>query len=135
MQELGIPGRLEKYMTFSMNNELSSSLYRLVKNLSKGDFKYFNQEFGNTITSTWVILKGLKKNCLAKKTFIIPLPIKKTSGKECKHVSNVWNNFKMKKMKDYHNLYLKCDVLLLADVFEKFKDNSLKNYRLCPSHY
>ena len=51
MQELGIPGRLEKYMTFSMNNELSSSLYSLVKNLSKGDFKYFNQEFGNTITS------------------------------------------------------------------------------------
>ena len=38
-------------------------------------------------------------------------------------------------MKDYHDLYLKCDVLLLADVFEKFKNNSLKNYGLCPSHY
>ena len=38
-------------------------------------------------------------------------------------------------MKDYHNLYLKCDVLLLADVFEKFRNNSLKNYGLCPSHY
>ena len=41
----------------------------------------------------------------------------------------------MKTMKDYHNLYLKCDVLLLADVFEKFRNNSLKNYGLCPSHY
>ena len=30
-------------------------------------------------------------------------------------------------MKDYHDLYLKCDVLLLADV--------LKNYELCPSYY
>ena len=38
-------------------------------------------------------------------------------------------------MKDYHDLYLRCDVLLLADVFEKFRDNSLKNYGLCPSHY
>ena len=38
-------------------------------------------------------------------------------------------------MKDYHDLYLKCDVLLLADVFEKFRNNSLKNYGLCPSHY
>ena len=33
-------------------------------------------------------------------------------------------------MKDYPNLHLKCDVLLLADVFEKFRNNSLKNYRL-----
>ena len=41
----------------------------------------------------------------------------------------------METMKDYHNLYLKCDVLLLADVFEKFSDNSIKNYGLFPSHY
>ena len=41
----------------------------------------------------------------------------------------------MKKMKDYHNLYLKCDVLLLVNFFEKFRNNSLKNYELCPSHY
>ena len=40
----------------------------------------------------------------------------------------------MKTIKDYHDLYLKCDVLLLADVFEKFRNNSLKNYVLCPSH-
>ena len=38
-------------------------------------------------------------------------------------------------MKDYHDLYLKCDVLLLADVFEKIRNNSLKNYGLYPSHY
>ena len=38
-------------------------------------------------------------------------------------------------MKDYHDLYLICDVLLLPDVFEKFISNTLKNYGLCPSHY
>ena len=37
-------------------------------------------------------------------------------------------------MKDYHDLYLKCDVLLLADVFEKFRNNSLKDCVLSPSH-
>ena len=41
----------------------------------------------------------------------------------------------MKMMKDYHDFYLKCDVLLLADVFEKFRNNNLRNYGLCPSHY
>ena len=38
-------------------------------------------------------------------------------------------------MKDYHDLYFKCDILLLADVLEKFKNNILKNYGLYPSHY
>ena len=37
-------------------------------------------------------------------------------------------------MKDYYVLYSKCDVLLLADMFEKFRNNSLY-YGLCPSHY
>ena len=41
----------------------------------------------------------------------------------------------MKTMKDYHDLYLNCDVLLLADAFEKLRINGLKNYGLCPSHY
>ena len=41
----------------------------------------------------------------------------------------------MKTMSDYHDLHLKCHVLLLADVFEKFRNNSFKNYGLCPSHY
>ena len=41
----------------------------------------------------------------------------------------------MKTMKDYHDLYLKCDVLLLFDVFEKSRNNSLKNYDLYPSHH
>ena len=35
----------------------------------------------------------------------------------------------------HHDLYLKCDVLLLADVFKKFRNRCLENYSLCPSHY
>ena len=38
-------------------------------------------------------------------------------------------------MNDYHDLYLKFDASLLAYVFEKFKNKSIKNYRLCLSHY
>ena len=41
----------------------------------------------------------------------------------------------MKTMKDYHDLCLKFDVLLSSDVFEKFINNSLNIYGLCPSYY
>ena len=46
-----------------------------------------------------------------------------------------WDKFEIKTMKDYQDLYLICDVLSLADVFEKFRNNILKNYGLCLSHY
>ena len=51
------------------------------------------------------------------------------------HVLKVWDRFEMEMMKDYPNLHLKCDVLFLADVFEKIRKSSLKSYGLCPSHY
>ena len=38
-------------------------------------------------------------------------------------------------MKDYHELYLKCDVLLFADVFEKFRHDGLKKYGWCSNYY
>ena len=68
----------------------------------------------------WVILKSLKKNCLAKKSFYSSLTGKNVSDKGYEHALKVWDKSKMKTMKDYHDLHLKCDVLLLADVFEKF---------------
>ena len=45
-----------------------------------------------------------------------------------------WDKFEMKNMGDYHDHYLKKDVLLLADVYRKF-DTCLKCYGLDPCHY
>ena len=47
----------------------------------------------------------------------------------------IWDKFEMKNMGDYHDHYLKKDVLLSADVFEKFIDTCLKFYGLDPCHY
>ena len=47
----------------------------------------------------------------------------------------VWDKFEMETIKYYHDFYLKCDAPLLADVFEKFRNSSLKNYGLYPSYY
>ena len=51
------------------------------------------------------------------------------------HLKNVLNTFNFKTFKDFHNHYLKKDVLLLADVFEKFISTSLKYHNLDPCHY
>ena len=47
----------------------------------------------------------------------------------------IWDKFKMKNMGDYHDHYLKKDVLLLTDVFEKFISTCLKYYEFDPCHY
>ena len=67
--------------------------------------------------------------------------------KEYEHVLKLWNKFEMKNKNDVglsrfgfktfiydisNKIY---DILLLADVLEKFRNKSLKNYGLCPSHY
>ena len=57
------------------------------------------------------------------------------SGKGNFKAVNVWNIFKMNTMSDYCNFYLKADVLLFADVFEKFINTCLDYYGLDPCHY
>ena len=57
------------------------------------------------------------------------------SERECLKADNIWKMFKMNTMGDYHDLYLKTDVLLLADVFEKFINMCLDYYGLDPCHY
>ena len=51
------------------------------------------------------------------------------------HAMNVWKTFNCKTLRDYWFLYLRSDVLLLADVFENFRSLSLKEYKLDPCHY
>ena len=41
----------------------------------------------------------------------------------------------METMKDYHDLYLKCELLFLTDVLEKFRNSCLKNHGLCLTRY
>ena len=160
MQEVGkfnvqvnvILNGLGKYMSFTINDQLSFidsfqflSLNNLVKNLNKNDFEYLSQEFNNVLDL--VTKKGFypfeymtdfekfSEKLPSKERLYSSLTGKKTNDKENDHVLKVWNKFEIKTMKDYHDLYLKWDVLLLANVYEIFNNNSLKNYRLCPSHY
>ena len=52
-----------------------------------------------------------------------------------RHGNNVFKSFKLENLGDCHDLYVKSDTLLLADVFENFRDMCLKEYELDPAHF
>ena len=57
------------------------------------------------------------------------------SKDDYQHVQHVWRAFDINSMGDYHDLYLKIDVVLLANVFEAFRSTCLKHYKLDPAHF
>lgn len=51
------------------------------------------------------------------------------------HAEHVWKHFRMKTMREYHELYLKTDIHILADAFESFRELSMRSFGLDPAHY
>ena len=153
---IAIPNRLEKYIAFTMNKNLvfidsiqfiNFSLDAFDKNLSEMDFKCLSQDFSgeqlklvkqkgiypyeymdsfkkfseDRLPNRYEFYSSLKDECISKKYYL--------------HAINVWNVFKMNTMRDYHDLYLKTNVLLLNDIFEMFITTCLEYYGLDPFHY
>ena len=52
-----------------------------------------------------------------------------------RHPNNVFKRFELKNLGQYHDLYVQSDTLLLADVFENFRDMCIKEYELDPAHF
>ena len=151
-----IPNNMEKYMAFMLGNHLtfidsfqfmSSSLDNLVKNLPDEAFKYtynrFKQEQFELMKQKGVdpydymdsFDKFNKTELPTKEQFYSILNNEHITDEDYQHAQNVWNTFKLQSMGEYHNLYLKSDVLLLADVFENFRKTCIQYYKLDPCHY
>ena len=151
-----IPCNMEKYMAFMLGNHLtfidsfqfmSSSLDKLVSNLPAGALKYtskrFQKEKLNLMTRKGIypydymdsFEKFNKTELPTKEEFYSILNNEHISDEDYCHAQKVWNTFKLQTMGEYHNLYLKSDILLLADVFENFRKTCLQYYKLDPCHY
>ena len=70
-----------------------------------------------------------------KESFYSRLSGEDISDEDYRHAQKVWEEFNMEHLQDYHNLYNETDVLLLADVFESFRNICMENYKLDPAHY
>ena len=54
---------------------------------------------------------------------------------DCRHALKVFNKFNIKNLGEYHDLYVQSDTILLADVFESFRNLFLNTYKLDPAYF
>ena len=79
--------------------------------------------------------KFREKQLPPKKAFYSNLTESHIEDDEYERALKIWEHFGIRNLGQYHDLYLRTDVLLLTDVFEKFRDLCLEYYGLDPAHY
>ena len=70
-----------------------------------------------------------------KEAFYSKLNLKGISDADYEHTQKVWEVFEIKDCSKYHDLYAQSDTLLLADVFENFRDKCIEIYQLDPLYF
>lgn len=127
---------------------LPSSLECLAKSLTAEKFKNIELHFPIHEQKNLLIRKGIypyswfddfnkfeEPSLPPKAAFFNELRNENVSDEDYEHARNVWNVFNMRNMGEYSDLYLKTDVLILADIFEEFRKLSLERFGLEVCHY
>ncbi|KYM95371.1 hypothetical protein ALC62_13985, partial [Cyphomyrmex costatus] len=129
---------------------LASSLNKLSSFLSKDKLRVLRREFSHLSEENFNLLtrKGvfpyeyidcsekLNESCLPPRdSFYSLLTDATVSEDDYAHAVNVWQRFSIQTLGEYSDLYLKTDVLLLADIFENFRDSCIASYGLDPAYY
>ena len=70
-----------------------------------------------------------------KKNFYSCLNMENITDMDYRHATRVFKEFKMNNLGYYHDLFVQNDTLLLADIFENFRNMSLKAYELDPAYF
>lgn len=154
-----IAQNFEKYMSFTCGEFqfldsfafLSSSLDTLSSNLLKDGKNNFKHTLADTSLTeeqqNLILKKGVYPyeymDCVEKfdetqlptlNEFYSSLNDDGITTEEYTHAELVWEKFNIQNLGEYHDLYLKTDVLLLTDVFENFRNTAMKYYELDPAN-
>ena len=116
---------------------MSSSLDSLVNNLARGGSKFFEFEEYSENQYKLLIKKGIypyeymtdwdkfkEMKLPPREAFYSKLNMSGVGNKDYEHANRVWKEFRLKDLGEYHDLYLKTDVILLANVFEAFRKSA-----------
>ena len=104
------------------NNDLNKFILLLRKGVYPYEYMDNWERFNETSLSS-------------KESFYSNLNMDDIDDIDYRHGNNVFNKFKLNNLGDYHDLYVQSDTLLLADVFENFRDLCIKEYELDPAHF
>ena len=122
-----------------------SSLCQNLKNAGIENFVHTRRHFDTDEKFNLMIMKGVfpyeymdsfdrftETQLPGKEAFFSSLTNSEISDEEYAHAETVWRIFECKNMQDFHDIYVRSDVLILADIFESFCKLSLKDYGLDP---
>ena len=127
---------------------MSSSLDSLVNNLARGGGAFFGFENYTDHQRELLIQKVIypheymdswdrfeETTLPPVRSFYSKLNMSGVSDQDHEHTCKVWRDFEIKNQGEYHNLYLRTNVILLANAFEAFRKVCLDNYGSDPAHF
>ena len=127
---------------------MSSSLDSLTKKLVRGGKKLFGFEDYSELQYDLLTRKGVyfyeyvnswdrfnETQLPPIDLFYSNLNMSSISEEDYQHTQRVWKEFGIHNLGDYHDLYLRTDVVLMANVYEAFRDTCLKYYKGDPAHF
>ena len=127
---------------------MSSSLDSLVNNLTRGGHEFWAFEKYSCNQRKLLVQKGIypyeymnswdkfEETSLPRIEKVYSnLNMSGVSDGDYEHACRVWREFGIRNMGEYHDSYLRTDVILLANVFESFRRVCSENYGLNPSHF
>ncbi|XP_071575456.1 uncharacterized protein [Temnothorax nylanderi] len=128
---------------------IAASIETLASYLDKGKLRITRSEYADLSTEDLDLLtrKGVfpyeyvdtvdklrETELPPREVFYSSLTDETASESDYEHATRVWRRFRVRDLGEYSDLYLKTDVLLLADIFENFRDTCLASYGLDPAY-